>query len=325
MRWDGHSSPHYEVWYTTMNQLTSGAGFWIRYAILSPRRGESHVQVWFTSFVPDLTHANVAVAQIYPIDQLSSQSETFSIRMGPCSLEAGRMTGMVDASGTPVTWDLVYEPVTDPLDNLPAILYKVPWVHTKLRTPHPFMMLGGKIQIGDHSFILNHDPGQQGHAWGSRHADEWIWFHCSSFVQEGGDPVAGYVTGIMARKRVLAGLVPLSLNFGHLVWNEKHWIIHAETPWAKRWNGVWEWKADAGDEDGSVRLTLPWKQMVLAEYQDPIGHPVYCHHTERADCVVEFRAPRQPPRVFRSMGMAHLEIGSRTPDSRVERKVSFQK
>src|SRR5213594_2752135 len=66
MRWDFRARPHYEVWYTTVSQLSTGAGFWIRYAIVAPEPGPNRVEVWFTSFIPDLAEGNVAVAQEYP-------------------------------------------------------------------------------------------------------------------------------------------------------------------------------------------------------------------------------------------------------------------
>lgn len=324
MRWDGRSSAHYEVWYSTMNQLDSGAGFWIRYVLVNPRRGKSRVQVWFTSFVPHLADANVAVAQTYPIDQFDVKSEPFSLRMGPSSLESGRMTGMIEAEGAPVTWDLVFEPVTDSLQYLPESFYKTSWVSSKLLIPHPFLLLGGKIQIRDHSFILNNDPGHQGHVWGSRHAAEWIWFHCSSFVREGGEPISGYITGITAQQHLLGRLLLPPLSFGHLVWNENHLQLRPAMTWKHRWQGTWKWTGKSGEEDVSVSVQIPWSEMVLAEYEDPTGRVVYCHHTDRADCLVQFRAPRQPPRLFRSTGMAHAEIGSRTPNTRVMRRVLVQ-
>ncbi len=324
MRWDGRSRRHYEAWYTTMNQISTGAGFWIRYALLVPRNGSANIQVWFTSFVPDLSGAQVAVVQKYSLDQFSVSAAPFRVRMGPNTLESGRMTGMINAGGTPVTWDLVYESVTDPLQNLPDVFYNTRWTRSKFLTPHPFLMIGGKIQVGDHSFILNGDPGQQGHIWGRRHADEWTWFHCSSFIEQGGDPVAGYVTGITAQQRFAGGLALPPLNFGHLVWKDRHLQIRPATPWSERWKGIWEWNGSTEDEDVKVTLSIPWKEMVLAPYEDPAGHSILCHHTDLADCVLHFRAPRQPPRVFRSTGKAHLEIGSRSADTRVQRKVIMQ-
>ena len=324
MRWDGRSRCHYEAWYTTLNQVSAGAGFWIRYALLVPCKGTGHVQLWFASHVPAISGARVSVVQRYPMDQFSASRAPFCLHIGPNSMESGRMTGMIEAGGAPVTWDLVYEPVTDPLQDLPEVFYRTRWIRSKFLTPHPFLMIGGKIQLGDHTFILNGDPGQQGHIWGRRHAEEWSWFHCSSLVQEGGEPIAAYVTGVTAQQRLPGGMVLPPLSFGHLVWQEKHLQIRPVTSWNERWKDRWEWKGNTEDEDVRITLTVPWAEMVLAQYEDPAGHSIFCHHTERADCIVQFRAPRQPPRVYRSTGRAHLEIGSRCPDPRVSRKVTLQ-
>ena len=129
--------PHYEAWYTTLSQLTSGAGFWIRYVSLQPARGEPRVEVWFTSFVPDQPSACVAVCQEYPLEQLTYRDRPFELRIGASVLEPERITGMLDAAGTPVTWDVVTTPVTEPLELLPRALYRARWVRSKLVVPHP--------------------------------------------------------------------------------------------------------------------------------------------------------------------------------------------
>src|SRR5947208_2185776 len=119
MRWNGRSRGHFEAWYATMNQVSSKAGFWIRYAMVAPRTGENRAQVWFTSLVPGASEASVAAVQEYPPDQFNASSTPFALRVGPSSLESGRMTGMMEIAGVPVTWDLVYEALTNPLLNLP--------------------------------------------------------------------------------------------------------------------------------------------------------------------------------------------------------------
>jgi len=134
-------------------------------------------------------------------------------------------------------------------------------------------------------------------------------------------PVQGYVTGITAQQRLLGRLSLQPLSFGHLFWNEKQLPIRPTTRWQNRWRDPWEWKGSLEAEDVTVTLTLPWHEMVLAEYDDLAGHQLYCHHTDRADCFVIFRTPQPPPRVFCLTGMAHLEIGSWDIDPRVTHRV----
>ena len=161
---------------------------------------------------------------------------------------------------TPVTWDLVYEPVTDPLQYLPDVFYKTGMMGSKILIPHPFMSIGGKIQIRDHSFILNNDTGQQSHAWGRRYPAEWIWFHCSSFVEAGSEPLPAYVTGLIAQPHLIGNLRLAPSSFGHLVWKEKHLELRSQTSWEHRREGGWEWKGSLGEEEVVVTLTFPWSR-----------------------------------------------------------------
>jgi hypothetical protein len=321
MRWDGSAVPHHETWHITLNQLNSGAGFWIRYSILAPRSGEAVAHVCFVSYVPDVVQANVALAQCYPIDQFQATADPFGFRMGPCGFQPDQLTGMMEVEGVPVAWDFEYHSVTDPLKNLPDGLYLARLSHYKIVTPHPFLSIAGRIQIRDHQFILNSDPGQQAHIWGKRYPREWNWFHCSAFVESGGAPVPAYVTGLSLRESLLGGILLPPLNLGHLVWQDHHMQLQTRTPWSARWQGPWEWAGTAGSEQVVVTVTIPWPDMVLAEFEEPHGRTACCHRTCRADCTVSFRARGRPPREFKSLGMAHLEIGSRSIDLRASRKV----
>jgi hypothetical protein len=321
MRWDGYLHPHYEVWHTTLNQLNSGAGFRIRFAIIAPRKGAASAQVSFTSFVPASAQANLAAAAVFPIEQLSFTRDPFALRIGPCSLQTRQMAGMLNTADATLSWDICCEPLTEPLQFLPEALYRASWIRSKIVTPRPFMHLGGEIRIRESRFLLNGDPGQQVHAWGTRHPDEWIWFHCSSFFTDAGDLVPGYVTGVAAQRRLMSRVNLPPLSYGHLVWHERHIPIQPASSWQSRWRGPWEWQGKSAEEEVAVTLAIPWHDMVLAEYDDPAGRGVHCQYADRADCSVTFRAPRRPARVFTSTGMAHLEIGSRDIDPRITRRV----
>jgi hypothetical protein len=321
-RWDGESRPHYESWWTTLHQLNSGAGFRIEYAVIAPPRDPAVLQVAFTSFVSEQRGANVAIVQKYPPDQFRRSDEVSSLQIGSCSLRRGRTTGMLATATAPVTWDLVYEPVTDALRYLPERLYRRAQTQ-KLTVPFPFMSIGGKIQIGDHRFLLNGDPGQQAHLWSRMEADEWLWFHCSAFVTEAGEPIPGYVSGFATVQKSLPGLPRAPASFGHLVWNERHLAIRPVTPWEERWGGAWHWRGVSEEEDIEVQVTLPWGEMVAARSADT-SKARYTHHSQRAGCSIRFKAPRRPPRIFAVAATAHVEIGSVRLDPRAGRVATFE-
>jgi hypothetical protein len=304
-----------EAWWTTLNQLNTGAGFRIGYVLRRTADENPEGEVWFTSAVSGMASANVALAQRYPSEQVAVGPDGLPLQIGPCSLEFGRITGMLPGSALPVTWDLVYAPVTESLRYLPELHGRAGF---QVLVPYPFMMIGGKIQIGDHRFVLNGDPGQQQHTWGGLPGSEWIWFHCSSFASEGGEPIPAYVTGLSRLEGRLAR-APRPRSYGHFVWKERHLKLQPVSPWESRWSDAWVWRAPSEDEEIRVAIAVPWSRMIMARHQFE-GRALISHYSTAAECTVSFSAPRLPPRIFRSAG-THVEVGSRRADPRPVRIV----
>ncbi len=313
-RW-GSEAPFCETWCATLNHLSSGAGFWIRYAIVAPRRAPARAEVWFASFTPGRESASAALGCVYARDEFDVAVDPCSVQAGPCLLEPDRMTGMLAGEGTPVIWDLEYNPVTGPLSYFPDRSYlSRRW---KLVVPYPFMLIGGKIQVRDQQFTFNGDPGQQSHSWGAVTPARWGWFHCSAFLRDGGDPVPAYVTGTLLQQRFRMPLSPSS--FGHLVWNERHIPIQSAQSFRGGSRGDWQWQGSSGEETIDVNVTLPWNDLVAAEHRGATGLVTYIHHTGSATCTVRFSGPGQPPASFTAARLAHAQIAGPTLDPRVRR------
>ncbi len=325
MRWDGNSRPHYEEWCTTLNLAASGAGFWLRHAIHAPEDAIPHVEVTFASYVPGAESANVTAGAVYPLSQFHAQKPPFGIAMGPNRMEVGRMTGMLEAGDAPVVWDLVFDCVTDPLDYLAGAIFENLEFFPQLVTPHPFLSVGGRIEVGDHRFHLDRDSGQQSHLWGSRRPSEYAWFHCSSFAQSGGEPIPAYVTGLTTRLRLAGGILLPPASIGHLVWGGRHVRIAPASEWRHRWEGPWIWKGKMEEEAVSVILSVPWENMVLAEIRESAERTIFCHHTGLSDCAVQFNAPRRAPQRFETKGRTHVEIGSTDVDIRAKRELIYDR
>ncbi len=312
VEWDGRSRGHLEHWIVALNQVNTGAAIRIRYSLMVPLKGKVATRVAFTSRVPARAGLSVAAAAAFPSDQLSWTEVPFSLEMGPCIMGAGRVTGMLDESGTPVAWDLLFSQITDPLRNLPGPCYRPEAPGLRVVTPFPFMLIGGKIQIGDHQFFLNGDPGAVTHLWGAGMHEQWIRFHCGSFIREDGDPLPAYVSGYGLRDRFVGRLLLPPRYFGHLVWNEQHVEIIPASPWKARAEGRWTWKGIRAGERVTVVVTADPEEWAGDEYPEPDGRVCRVRHSERADCELRFENDARMVQVFRSAAMAHVELGLRS-------------
>ena len=73
-RWDGQA-PFVETWCATLNHVNSGAGFWIRYAIVVPKGGPARGEVWFASFTPGRESASAAVGCRFAEDDVEADRD----------------------------------------------------------------------------------------------------------------------------------------------------------------------------------------------------------------------------------------------------------
>ncbi len=306
-RWCGQA-PFIETWCATLNHLSSGAGFWIRYTIVAPRRAPARAEVWFASFTPGRESASAALGRSFSADEIEAAADSGDVRIGPCLLEPEGMTGMLASEGIPVAWELHYRPVTDSLHCLPGTTSGAS--RTDLVVPYPFMLAAGKIHVRDHQYVFNGDPGQLSHYWGPATPVEWTWFHCSAFVEENGDPIPAYVTGASRRDPLLPGVAAPPASFGHLVWKERHFFLRPRDSWRDRQQGDWAWGAESGEESVAVLVSIPREDTVAAEHRGPAGPPVVIRHTGLATCSVRISSPRRAPALFTASRLAHAQIAS---------------
>jgi hypothetical protein len=302
--------PHVEVWHTTVNHLSSGAGFVIRYQYTKGSSGPADVLVAFVSKTPAAGSADVGVVVRYPGEQFTAGRGGLPVRFGACVVAAGRITGMVDAGGIPVTWDIVSRRVTDPLV---LVGEKIRFGRTPLEAvvPHPFLHAGGRVQIGSHQFVLNGDPGHQAHLWGRGLAGAWTWMSCSSFLDGGGDVIPAYLVGYVEAGSGPGWWPRRIRSAGHLVWGETHvQLVQAEAPPPGK-QGPWLWKGLCGNEEVFVSMRMTPAESFALTVPDTSGLFARLAVSPKADCEVEFRSPGRPGRRYVAAGSAYVETGEK--------------
>lgn len=107
LRWDGKPG-HYEVYYVTMTDPSTGVGAWIRYTMLAPQADLStstSCSLWFVTMDPRPETAGVLARKAtYPIEQMRAQTAPFTLRIADASLAGEGMEGSFEDVSWRLRW-----------------------------------------------------------------------------------------------------------------------------------------------------------------------------------------------------------------------------
>lgn len=308
--WTGKPG-RYEVWFLTM--AGGVRGYWIRFTLLAPERGPSEARLWFARFDREDPSNTFGVNRAVPIEGMKSSADGFEIHLDDAVLRSGATRGAISGGGHDVAWDLEFGTGEETYRLLPDRLYLGGLAPTKPFSPNVSTRFSGTVAVDGKTHTLSGMAGQQGHLYGTKHAERWAWAHCGVFDGEHQDAV---VQAICAQGKRGPVHTPFTTFVG-LRW-EGRWMrlssIHRRRPF---WLGGW--RIDASNKEFRLtgRVAGDPSFMVQAEYHDPDGTPRWCHNTEvgssRFVLFERGRAGFEELAVLTSDGTTHAEWAGRTP------------
>ncbi len=309
--WDGGRG-HYEAWYLTMSDPDRRAGYWIRYTLHAPARGEPEARLWFARLDRDRPERILGLNRAVPATGgFSSEPGAFEIRVGEATLRSGHATGAIDGGGHVVRWDLDF-PTGEPTYRLlPDLLYRGGLAPSKPFVPNPRARYSGTIEVDGEASTLDGAPGEQGHVYGGRHAERWAWAHCSAFD---GEPDT-VIEALSAKGKRGPFRTPYTEFVG--LRRGGRWIRFRHVSRRPAW-GLGRWRIEAASRTHRLvgHVEAPSSQLIAARYLDPDGRERYCHHTDVASC--RFTLFERGPGGFDEVailsgdGTAQAEWGGRT-------------
>jgi len=324
-RWDGHSAPHYEVWFLTLNHRASQRGFWFRYAIeapVGPDNAKPSAALWAAVFDRRSPERNFGLRRECEIDEFSfGGREDFSLRIGDGVFALSNAVGRVTNGDHSIEWDLSYIPCETTYHHVSRALIHLARPSSFVCSPNLDTRFSGRISIDGENIILEDDPGCQSHLWGRKHVDEWVWVHSNAFENHPGT----VFEGLAARPRRAGRKLPpvQSLYLRHR--GEEHRFIRLRL--AEQWHrklGMGYWSFSAMNSrvyiEGAAQCRL--RDMLQAEYVDPDGERLFCINSEVANLKIRlFRRTRgvrwRHVETIKAYATAHVEHASRTMDSAV--------
>jgi hypothetical protein len=310
--WSGKPG-RYEVWFLTASD--GQVGYWIRYTLLAPTGAAPEARLWFARFDRDRPGELLALNRGLPVDAYTSGgADSFEVRMGDAFLRSGRAEGAISGGGHDVSWVLSFDVGEATYRLLPDPLYRGGLAPTKPFSPNPRTHFTGTVNVDGVEHAVEEMPGQQGHLYGSRHAERWAWAACSSFQ---GQEDTGVVVQALVAQGKRGPLTTPFTTFVGLRWKGQ-WLRFSKVS-RRRDSALGAWRIDVADKRYRLtgRVAGDPRYLVQARYIDPEGSERYCHNTEVGSSrFVLFERGEggfEEVAVLDSVGTTHAEWAGRTP------------
>jgi hypothetical protein len=324
-RWDGHSAPHYEVWFLTLNHRESQRGFWFRYTIEAPvalDNSRPSAALWAAVFNRKSPERNFGLMREYEIDQFSfGGREDFSLKLGDGCFALSNSVGRVTNGDHTVEWDLNYIPCETTYNHVSRALIHLARPSSFVCSPNLDTRFSGWVSIDGENITLEDEPGCQSHLWGRKHVDDWVWVHSNAFENHPGT----VFEGLAAQPRRARLKLPRvqSLYLRHRGEEHRFTRLRLVEQWHRKLGmGYWSFAAMNSRVyiEGAAQCRL--RDMLQAEYSDPDGERLFCINSEVANLKIRlFRRTHgvrwRHVETIKAYATAHVEHASRTMDSAV--------
>jgi hypothetical protein len=242
---------------------------------------------------------------------VSLSRDEFDVRIAGSAFRSGHLDGLLEGAGRRITWDLDFRTGGETYRLLPGPMYRGGVALTKPFSPNVSTSVTGRIEVDSEGVDLTEVPAQQGHLFGTEHAQRWAWAHCSDF--EGEDAI---VHALTAQGRRGPFDTPFITSIG-VRWHDR-WIRLSHVSRRRQFN-LGTWRINMGNRHYRLtgRFEAPTDAMIRAKYHDPDGTPRYCHNSEVASSrlVLFERRPGgfEELALLESRGTTHAEWSGRTP------------
>jgi hypothetical protein len=322
LRWDG-TPGHYEVYYLTLTDPSTGVGVWIRYTMLAPLPAADQpasAALWFLAMDPRPGRERTLGRQVtFGIDQLHAQADPFELQLDGAKLTDSGMAGAFED----ISWDLRWRACDHPYEHVHPLLRRAGVAKTVLVLPHADLSIDGTLTLPGEQLELAGARGGQAHLWGSKHASAWAWVHCNDFSTLQGEPVPGaFVDGVsVIVPRFGRELGPSTPVVGRIDGSD----FRSTSPLRVLANDStfaltgWRFEAVDGARKLIGEVDAERGQLAGVTYHDPDGELAYCYNSETASMRLHlYGRARQVGgwahrETFVATGRAHYEYAQRTP------------
>jgi hypothetical protein len=301
-RWNGQAG-RLEVWYATLTDATTGAGFWVHGETVAPSSGTDGGRAggWAAWFPAEGEPRWARVAGDDAVVPVPDSAAGF--RCDDLTLDPEGTSG----SAGDLEWDLRWSfDGQEPLWTFPRWAWRRPLLPAAQVVPAPTMTATGWVRDGAARHEV-HGHAQAARIFGHGNAQRWGWLHADL----GDGDVVELVSAVSTRPllRSLPAIAFLRLRVGGVEVSRPRiacWGLrsHLDLP-------RWQVRGRTQGLEVDIEVDLPVQRCVTIDYVDPDGSTATCTNSEQADVVVQVTDQRGRRRRWALDGTAHAEIGRR--------------
>lgn len=322
LQWDGREAGRFEAY--TLNIVDPGnqAGWWLRYAVDAPLKGEDRSSLWGAHFTESGDPSRFALKTDFDARSFGTQSDGFHIRVSKAELSGRGAKGGLRSpgeNGRSLRWNLRTRHHAQPAALYPKTKhYENRTPEHKLLIPGPMATASGVVEAGDQQFTLENARAHQLHSWGHSRFDRWTLGY-ATFFRERPQAYLAVFLGENENGDSMGGACyhdadGLTLTF------DKVQTVEDDGP--GREPGVWTFEAKRRGWRLSGRFSASLQRMLGVRQEDPDGSHRYCHHAGIADSTLELWKSswgrRKLHQTLTSRGTSVFEQGDRRPYGDVE-------
>jgi hypothetical protein len=309
-----------EAWHLTLTEPVTGRGLWVRTGIVAPADGPPTGTSAIAVFHPSEPRRTFGIQEANPGDDFTVGGQDRYLRSGAAEVGPGFVRGTLGGGGHEVRWDLTYVSEEPTYALLPDLAAAGPFGAAAALVTGPGVRVSGEVRLDGETLTLEDVSGSQGHVYGARYPERWVWARCSSFEDE--DAVLEAFTGRVRRgPYVTPYLTTIGLR------RQGRWMRFTRLR-TRRDFSMGSWRIDASDRRFRLtgRVEAPTMSLVRSRLDGPDGTVRNSHQTANASCRLALFERRtggfEEVAVLESRGMAQAEWAGRTPAAAVEHEAA---
>ncbi len=316
LRWTPDlTAGHYESHFIKVNLVDENAALWWKFTVTQPLvgMGPARFEVWAIFFDIADPSKSCAARETFAASETTIERDRLRCVYGGNVLEHDRSTGRLNA-GHVFTWDIRWDAADSAFRHFPLpSMYEGSFPKAKALSPAINTTFAGAASIDGREFDVTGHRGMQGHNWGIKHADSWVWTHCNQFAEDSDAVFEAVSSRIKIGPITSPQLTILHFDDGAGQPLTINGWVSMVTATSDLRGLYWRFRGRDGDRGLEGYFTAPPERFVGINYEDPDGRKTHCLNSKVADGEVHLLRKENGiwrlARTFTTTASAALEIG----------------